>query len=50
MTAVIDQRAFDKISGYIDRAKSRDTCTVICGGGYDDSTGWFIEPTIIENY
>ena len=48
MTAVIDQRAFDKISGYIDRAKSRDTCTVICGGGYDDSTGWFIEPTIIE--
>jgi len=48
MTAVIDQRAFDKISGYIDRAKSRDTCSVICGGGYDDSTGWFIEPTIIE--
>lgn len=48
MTAVIDQRAFDKISGYIDRANSRDTCSVICGGGYDDSTGWFIEPTIIE--
>ena len=48
MTAVIDQRAFDKISGYIDRAKSRDTCKVICGGGYDDSIGWFIEPTIIQ--
>jgi len=48
MTAVIDQRAFDKISGYIDRANSRATCSVICGGGYDDSTGWFIEPTIIE--
>ncbi len=47
MTAVIDQRAFDKISGYIDRAKASDACDVIVGGGYDDSVGWFIEPTII---
>tara|TARA_B100000614_G_C14546711_1_gene492380 strand:- start:214 stop:1752 length:1539 start_codon:yes stop_codon:yes gene_type:complete len=47
MTAVIDQRAFDKISGYIERAKSSDACEVIVGGGYDDSVGWFIEPTII---
>ncbi len=48
MTAVIDKRAFDKIAGYIDRAKGRNCCTVICGGGYDDSVGFFIEPTIIE--
>ena len=47
MTAVIDQRSFDKITGYIERAASRDTCTIICGGGSDDSTGFFIEPTII---
>ena len=47
MTAVIDQRAFDKISGYIERAKSSDSCEVIVGGGFDDSVGWFIEPTII---
>jgi 1-pyrroline-5-carboxylate dehydrogenase len=47
MTAVIDQRAFDKISGYIDRAKASDSCDVIVGGGHDDSVGWFIEPTII---
>tara|TARA_B100000214_G_scaffold200695_1_gene145388 strand:- start:708 stop:2246 length:1539 start_codon:yes stop_codon:yes gene_type:complete len=47
MTAVIDQRAFDKISGYIERAKSSEACEVIVGGGYDDSVGWFIEPTII---
>lgn len=47
MTAVIDQRAFDKISGYIDRAKASDMCDVIVGGGHDDSVGWFIEPTII---
>ena len=47
MTAVIDQRAFDKISGYIDRARNDDSCEVVAGGGYDDSNGWFIEPTII---
>jgi len=47
MTAVIDQRAFDKISGYIERAKSDESCEVVAGGGSDDSTGWFIEPTII---
>ena len=47
MTAVIDQRAFDKITGYIDRAQTRDCCNVVVGGGSDDSEGWFIEPTII---
>ncbi len=47
MTAVIDQRAFDKITGYIERAQARDCCKVIVGGGSDDSQGWFIEPTII---
>ena len=47
MTAVIDQRAFDKISGYIERAKVDESCEVVVGGGCDDSNGWFIEPTII---
>ena len=47
MTAVIDQRAFDKISGYIERARDDDSCEVVVGGGHDDSAGWFIEPTII---
>ncbi|MFL2956001.1 MAG: L-glutamate gamma-semialdehyde dehydrogenase [Candidatus Thalassarchaeaceae archaeon] len=47
MTAVIDKRSFDKITGYIDRAAARDTCDIVCGGGYDGSTGYFIEPTII---
>ncbi len=47
MTAVIDQRAFDKITGYIERAQGRDCCQIIVGGNSDDSTGWFIEPTII---
>ncbi|CAI8234328.1 MAG: 1-pyrroline-5-carboxylate dehydrogenase 1 [Methanobacteriota archaeon] len=47
MTAVIDQRAFDKITGYIERARENPNCDIITGGNYDDSTGWFIEPTII---
>ena len=47
MTAVIDQRSFDKISGYISRASEDPDCRIICGGGSDDSEGWFIEPTVI---
>ena len=47
MTAVIDKRAFEKITGYIGRAKERECCEIVVGGGSDDSTGWFIEPTII---
>ena len=47
MTAVIDQRSFDKITGYIERAQSDPGCNIVCGGNSDDSEGWFIEPTII---
>ena len=47
MTAVIDQRSYDKISGYIERAAARETCEVFVGGSCDDSVGWFIEPTVI---
>ena len=47
MTAVIDQRSFDKITGYIERAQSDPGCNIVCGGISDDSEGWFIEPTII---
>jgi len=46
MGAVIDKRAFDKISGYIDHA--RKNATIIAGGGYDDSKGYFIEPTLVQ--
>lgn len=47
VNAVIDKRAFDKISGYIDHAKNASDAEVIAGGGYDDSVGYFIEPTVI---
>jgi len=45
--AVIDKRAFDKISGYIDRAKNDKLVKIIAGGNHDDSKGYFIEPTVI---
>lgn len=47
MTAVIDQRSFDKITGYIERADTNPSSEIVVGGGSDDSVGWFIEPTII---
>lgn len=46
--AVIDERAFRKITGYIDNAKKDQLAEVIAGGNYDDSKGYFIEPTVIE--
>jgi 1-pyrroline-5-carboxylate dehydrogenase len=44
--AVIDERAFDKIAGYV--ALARETASVVCGGQTDKSTGWFIHPTLVE--
>ncbi len=45
--AVIDERAFDKIAGYIDKAKENPMNEIIAGGNYDKSKGYFIEPTVI---
>jgi 1-pyrroline-5-carboxylate dehydrogenase len=47
VNAVIDRPAFDKISGYIDKAKESKDAEIIAGGNYDDSKGYFIEPTVI---
>jgi 1-pyrroline-5-carboxylate dehydrogenase len=46
MGAVIDEKAFDKISGYIDDAKKK--ATIVTGGGCDKRKGYFIEPTIVQ--
>jgi 1-pyrroline-5-carboxylate dehydrogenase len=46
MGAVIDERSFTKISGYLDDARAN--ATIVQGGGGDRSTGWFIEPTLVE--
>lgn len=47
VTAVIHEGAFDKITGYIENAKSNPAAEIIAGGGYDKSKGYFIEPTVI---
>ena len=47
VNAVIDERAFDKISSYIDYCKEQSDAEIISGGGYDKSKGYFIEPTIV---
>jgi 1-pyrroline-5-carboxylate dehydrogenase len=47
MGAVIDQGAFESITAYIDQAKADPSVTVLTGGGYDDSMGYFIEPTTL---
>lgn len=46
--AVIDKPAFDSIVEYIEYAKKSKEADVIQGGTYDDSTGYFIEPTLVE--
>jgi len=48
MGAVIDAKAFEKISGYQQAAKNANDAKVIAGGGSDNSRGYFIEPTLIE--
>jgi 1-pyrroline-5-carboxylate dehydrogenase len=47
INAVIDEKSFDKLAKYIDQAKKYKGVEIICGGGYDKSVGYFIEPTII---
>ncbi|MCB5166652.1 L-glutamate gamma-semialdehyde dehydrogenase [Streptomyces bambusae] len=45
--AVIDERSFAKNKAAIDRAKADPTCTIVAGGTYDDSEGYFVRPTVI---
>jgi 1-pyrroline-5-carboxylate dehydrogenase len=47
INAVIDEKSFDKLSGYINRAKNDKEVEVISGANYDKSKGYFIEPTVL---
>jgi 1-pyrroline-5-carboxylate dehydrogenase len=47
VNAVIDKAAFNKVSGYIEFTKNSKEAEIIIGGGYDESRGYFIEPTVI---
>jgi 1-pyrroline-5-carboxylate dehydrogenase len=46
MGAVIDERAFDRITGHI--VDARATATVVAGGEWDKSRGYFIKPTLLQ--
>jgi 1-pyrroline-5-carboxylate dehydrogenase len=50
VNAVISEKSFDKIAKYIEHAKKDPKSEIIAGGGYDKSTGYFIEPTVIESF
>ncbi len=48
MNAVIDEKAFDNITSYIEYAKQASDAQILAGGQYDKSQGYFIRPTIVE--
>jgi 1-pyrroline-5-carboxylate dehydrogenase len=48
INAVIDERSFDKIKGYIDRAAADPKAKILTGGKADKTEGYFIHPTLIE--
>lgn len=48
MGAVIDERAYAKITGYLDDARSADDAQILVGGYANDAEGYFIRPTVIE--
>ena len=48
INAVIDEKSFNKIKSYIDKAKRSSKVKVIAGGNCDKTKGYFIEPTVLE--
>ena len=47
MGAVIDRGAFQKVSGYVELARSSPETEILAGGGCHDEVGYFIEPTVV---
>ncbi|MFT4217398.1 MAG: L-glutamate gamma-semialdehyde dehydrogenase [Micropruina sp.] len=45
-SALIDERAFDKLAGAIDAVKASSDAEIVAGGSYDRSEGWFVRPTL----
>ena len=46
INAVIDEKAFETLSGAIDKIKAAPDAEIVIGGNYDKSKGYFIEPTV----
>ncbi|CAN5213996.1 L-glutamate gamma-semialdehyde dehydrogenase [soil metagenome] len=45
--AVIDRRAFDRLSGVLEMARTDDAVEVLAGGTADDNEGFFVRPTVV---
>ena len=48
INAVIDEKSFDKIAGYLKNAAKDRKASILVGGNCDKSEGYFVEPTVIE--
>ncbi len=48
INAVIDRKAYDKITAYIEEAKGTAGVDVLAGGTYSDEEGYFINPTVLK--
>ncbi len=48
INAVIDEKSFDKLEGYIKQVKKDKSAKILVGGKCDKTDGYFIEPTVIE--
>ena len=48
VNAVIDERSFKKISGFLDHAKSSNDAKILVGGNARADVGYFVEPTVIQ--
>ena len=48
MGAIIDEKAFDTIKGYIEYARTSPDMEILIGGGCDSSRGYFVEPTVVQ--
>ncbi|MBM3984867.1 MAG: L-glutamate gamma-semialdehyde dehydrogenase, partial [Planctomycetes bacterium] len=49
MGAVIDRASFEKCRRYIEGARATPGCAIVSGGECEGSTGWFVQPTVIES-
>ena len=49
MNAVIDRSSFNSITDYIKIAQKSREYKIICGGTFDDSQGYFIQPTVVQS-
>ena len=47
INAVIDEASFNKLTGVIEKVKKDKNAEIVLGGKYDNSVGYFIEPTVV---